>query len=168
VHGPGQPYDREQFFWDRLRDGRPIVLPDGGSDPMQWVFVADLAEAAIRALDVPAAAGEAFNIAHTEPLTQRTYVESLARVAGVTPTFAAIPRASIHAAGGHPVFGNLYFGVYLDIGPHTSAIEKAARLLGVTPTPLDEALRAGYAWYSAQPRRRVDYTFEDRLLAASA
>ncbi|MDH4066723.1 MAG: NAD-dependent epimerase/dehydratase family protein, partial [Acidobacteriota bacterium] len=28
VHGPRQPFYREQFFWDRLRDHRPIVLPD--------------------------------------------------------------------------------------------------------------------------------------------
>ena len=24
VHGPRQPFYREQYFWDRLRDGRPI------------------------------------------------------------------------------------------------------------------------------------------------
>ena len=30
VHGPRQPFYREAFFWDRLLDGRPIVLPDGG------------------------------------------------------------------------------------------------------------------------------------------
>ena len=39
VHGPRQPFYREAFFWDRLRDGRPIILPDGGESPMQWVFV---------------------------------------------------------------------------------------------------------------------------------
>ena len=31
VHGPRQPFYREQFFWDRMFDGRPIVLPDGGT-----------------------------------------------------------------------------------------------------------------------------------------
>ena len=41
-------------------------------------------------------------------------------------------------------------------------------MLGVMPTSLEPALREGFAWYQAQPRRRVDYTFEDRLLAASA
>jgi nucleoside-diphosphate-sugar epimerase len=30
VHGPNQPFYREQFFWDRLLDGRPIILPDAG------------------------------------------------------------------------------------------------------------------------------------------
>jgi nucleoside-diphosphate-sugar epimerase len=165
VHGPRQPFYREAFFWDRLRDGRPIILPEGGEAPMQWVFVSDLAEACVRAIEVPAAAGEAFNIAHTERLTQRRFVELLARVAGVAPTFVPIPRADIHAAGGHPFQGNLYFGEFLDIPVYTSVVEKAPRVLGVTPTPIDDALAAGYAWYLNEPRRPVDYSFEDRLLA---
>jgi nucleoside-diphosphate-sugar epimerase len=167
VHGPRQPLEREQFFWDRLRDGRPIVLPDDGTAPMQWVFVSDLAEACVRAIEVPEAAGQAFNLAHPERLTQRGYVETLARVAGITPTFAPIPRAAIHAAGGHPVMGNLYFGQFLDIPPHTSVIEKAPRMLGVTPAGFEAALGTSFAWYEAQPRRQVDYLFEDRLLAGT-
>ena len=168
VHGPRQPFYREQFFWDRLLGGRPIVLPDDGDRPLQWVFVSDLAEGCVRALDVPAAAGEAFNIAHVEPLTQRTFVETLARIAGVTPVFAAVARTAIERAGGALLGENLYFGEYLDLLPHVSVIEKTPRVLGVTPTPLDAALRESFAWYRSQPRRQVDYTFEDRLLAASA
>lgn len=168
VHGPRQPFYREQFFWDRLRDGRPIILPDDGAAPMQFVFVSDLAEACARAIDVAEAAGEAFNVAHVEPLTQRTYVEALARVAGVSPAFAPFSRAAIHAAGGHPFMQNLYFGEFLDIPSHTSVVEKASRVLGFTPTPFEDALREGYAWYTTQPRRRVDYSFEDRLLSSRA
>jgi nucleoside-diphosphate-sugar epimerase len=167
VHGPRQPFYREQFFWDRLRAGRPIILPDGGDTPMQWVFVSDLAEACVRAIEVPAAAGHAFNIAHLEPLTQRTFVEALAGVAGVTPRFTAIPRATIQNAGGNAFAGNLYFGEYLDLPPHVSVIEKAPRMLGITPTILAAALGEGFAWYQQQAQRAVDYAFEDRLLATA-
>jgi 2'-hydroxyisoflavone reductase len=165
VHGPRQPFYREQFFWDRLLDGRPVILPDGGETPMQWAYVADVAETCVRALEVPEAAGEAFNMAHVEPTTQRTFVETLARVAGVQPTFVSIPRTTIHAAGGQLFMGNLYFGEYLDLPPHTSVVEKAPRLLGVRPTPIEQALQHGFAWYRAEPRRPADYAFEDRLLA---
>ena len=166
VHGTRQPFYREQFFWDRLRDDRPIILPDGGDAPIQWVFVSDLAEACARAIEVPEASGQAFNLAHVEPLTQRTFVELLARIAGVTPRFASIPRAAIHASGGHPFLGNLYFGEFLDVPVHTSVADKALRVLGVTPTPIERAFREGYAWYQQQPRRAIDYSFEDRLVAA--
>src|SRR6185436_6900819 len=127
VHGPRQPFYREQFFWDRMRDRRQIILPDGGDAPMQWVYVADLADACVRAIEVPEASGEAFNIAHVEPLTQRTFVDALARVAGMTPTFASIPRDAIQAAGGQLMGSNIYFGDYLDLPPHTTVIEKAPR-----------------------------------------
>lgn len=165
VHGPRQPFYREQFFWDRLREGRPIILPDGGDAPMQWVFAPDLAEACIRATEVPEAVGEAFNFAHVEPLTQRTFVEVLARVAGANPRFVSVPRDEILAAGGSVFAGKLYFGEVLDLPPHTEVVEKAPRLLGVQPTPLEQALHVTFEWYSRLPRREVDYSFEDRLLA---
>lgn len=167
VHGPRQPFYREQFFWDRLLDGRPVILPDEGESPIQWVFVADLAEACVRAVEVPEAAGHAFNLAHVEPLTQRGFIEMLARVAGIVPTLVPVPRAAIHAAGGHPFAGTLYFGEFLDVPVHTSVVDKAARLLGVTPTPIERAFAEGFAWYRQQPRRPVDYAFEDRLIATA-
>jgi hypothetical protein len=49
-----------------------------------------------------------------------------------------------------------------------SVVEKAPRLLGLTPTSLEAALADSFASYRAQPPRQVDYTFEDRLLATSA
>ena len=168
VHGPRQPFYREQFFWDRFRAERPIVLPSGGTAPIQWVYAPDVAEACIRAMEVPEAAGQAFNLAHGEAMTQREWIELLARVAGVTPTFVPIPREQIRAAGGHPFMGDLYFGEFLDIPPHTEAVGKATRVLGVRPTPIETAFAEGYRWYLSQPPRRVDFAFEDRLIANAA
>ncbi len=62
---------------------------------------------------------------------------------------------------------NLYFGEALDMQPLTGVVDKAVRVLGFEPTPFDEALRASFDWYREQPRRPVDYTFEDRLLATA-
>ncbi len=154
---------REQFFWDRLRDGRPIVLPDGGDRLMQWVFVSDLAEVCVRALDIPAAAGEAFNFAH-EPVTQRRFVELLAGVADAEPTLIPIPRERIQAAGGQLSGDRVYFGELLDQPAMTSRVEKAPGLLGVVPTPFEIALTRTYDWYRAQPHRPVSFAFEDSLL----
>jgi nucleoside-diphosphate-sugar epimerase len=120
VYGPRQPFYREQFFWDRLRDGRPIVLPDGGDTLMQWAFVDDVAEACVRALEVPEAAGEAFNVGHPDPITQRAFVEALARVAGVEAVLMPVPRGDIVASGGQLTGENLYFGEYLDSRPSRS------------------------------------------------
>ena len=167
VHGPRQPFYREQFFWDRLLDGRPVIIPEDGSTMMPWAFVSDVAESCVRAMEVPAAAGEAFNVGHVEQTTQRSFLECLARVAGVTPRFVEIPRATLHAAGGQIAGAPAYFGDYLDLPGYSLIVEKAPRVLGVAPTPLEEALRQGFAWYQTQPRRKVDYSWEDRLLASA-
>ena len=167
VHGPRQPFYREQFFWDRLLERRPIILPDGGTGVMPWAYVSDVAEACVRAMEVPAAAGEAFNIGHVEQTTQRTFIEMLARVAGVEATLVPVARDKIVAAGGQFAGShNLYFGEYLDLPPYSANIDKARRVLGVTPTPIEAALGTGFEWYQSQPRRRIDYALEDRIFAS--
>jgi 2'-hydroxyisoflavone reductase len=166
VHGPGQPFYREQFFWDRLLDGRPIIQPDGGLAATQWAFAADVAEACVRALARREAVGQAFNLGHVEPTSQRTFVEALARVCGRDPVLVGVPRTAIKAAGGQLAGKDLYFGEFLDLPPHTVNVDKARRVLDLVPTPLDAALRLSFEWYTTQPRRPVDYGFEDRLLAS--
>jgi nucleoside-diphosphate-sugar epimerase len=134
--------------------------------PTQWVFVADVAEACVRALARPEAAGQAFNLGHVEPMTERSFVETLARVAGREPELVSVPRATITSAGGQLAGSNLFFGEYLDLPPHTVNVDKASQLLDIVPTPLETALQRGFEWYTTQPRRPSDYAFEDRLLAA--
>lgn len=76
-------------------------------------------------------------------------------------------REAILAAGGALFGPNIYFGEVLDMPPHTSVVDKVERVLGITPTPLEQALRTSFEWYLTQPRRAVDYAFEDRLLAGA-
>jgi nucleoside-diphosphate-sugar epimerase len=167
VYGPRQPFYREQFFWDRMRDERPIILPDGGDTPMQWAYAPDIAAACARSIEIDAAIGEAFNVGHEDAITQRAFVEALARVAGTAPRLIAIPRTTIIEAGGQLVGDNLYFGEYLDLPPITTQIDKARRILGFVPTPFEAALGVTRDWYLTQPRRPIDYSFEDRLLAVA-
>ncbi|MBV8843817.1 MAG: NAD-dependent epimerase/dehydratase family protein, partial [Bryobacterales bacterium] len=85
VYGPGNPYYREAFFWDRMRAERPIVLPGDGNRLMQFVHVADLATACVRAMSEPGAVGEAFNIGNERPLTQMEVVHAMGRACGKKP-----------------------------------------------------------------------------------
>ena len=130
---------------------------------MQWAYVDDVAETCVRALEAPGAVGEAFNVAHA-PVSQRGCVEPMARIAGVEPTLVPVPRADILAAGGRLFGGNLYFGEYLDLPPITEVVEKVTRRLGVTPIAFEDGLKKGFEWYLTQPRRAIDYAFEDRVL----
>ena len=117
VYGPGNPYARETFFWDRLLDGRPVIIPEDGRSPMQWVHVEDVAGAALRAADADVAIGGAYNVAGSPPLTQVEYVRLLARIAGVEAELVHVPRTRLLEAGGGLMAPPFYFGVYLDVPP---------------------------------------------------
>lgn len=168
IYGPGNPYYREQFFWDRLREGRPIIVPGDGRRLMQFVFVKDLVWACLRVLDVPNAVGHAFNIANARPLAQLDVVNALAEAAGKKPNIVRIPRDRILMAGGHPLGPQLYFGVYFDMPPITMVINKAQRVLGLQPADFASGLKETYRWYLKHPTTPApDYKFEDGLLATA-
>ncbi len=166
VYGPGNPFYREAFFWDRLRDNRPLILPGDGRRLMQFVYVKDLVWACLRVLEVPSAVGHAFNIANARAITQAELIAALAEAAGKKATVVRIPRERICQAGGRVMSPPYYFGAYFDLPPITMLITKAQRVLGFKPTPFPEGLKETYRWYLRHsPRRPADYSFEDKLLA---
>lgn len=166
LYGPGNPYYREAFFWDRMRDARPIILPGDGRRLMQFVYLKDLVWACMKVVEEPNAVGHAFNIANQRPVTQTEAVQAFAEAAGKKPLLVRIPRERIAQAGGHPMGPQLYFGVYFDMPPITQVVTKAQRVLGFHPTDLAVGLKETYRWYLRhQGRKNPDYNFEDALLA---
>jgi nucleoside-diphosphate-sugar epimerase len=166
VYGPGNPFYREQFFWDRLRANRAIVIPGDGHRLMQFVYVNDLVAAMVRAMEEPRAVGEAFNIGDSKPLTQVELVEKLARAANVEPTLARVPRESIQQLGGNAMEEPFYFGEYFDLPPITENMGKVTRLLKVQMTPFETGLKETFRWYTRNHKpRTAGFEFDDKLLA---
>ncbi len=166
IYGPGNPFYREAFFWDRLKDARPIIIPGDGRRLMQFVFVKDLVTACLKAMVEPNAVGHAFNIANARPVTQTEAVQAMADACGKRVEFVRIPRERILRCGGHPMGPQLYFGVYYDMPPITQVIAKAQRVLGFRPTDFATGLKESYRWYLRHNERpSPDYGFEDALLA---
>lgn len=166
VYGPCNPIYREQFFWDRLRDKRPLILPGDGRRLMQFVYVKDLVDACLRVLEAPGVCGHAFNIANARPLTQCEVIDAFARAAGKPGEVVRVPRERIIRAGGHPMGPLLYFGNHFDVPPITTIISKAQRVIGFKPTSFDVGLKETYRWYLRHHKRvPQDYSFEDSLLS---
>ncbi len=166
IYGPANPFYREAFFWDRMREGRPVIVPGDGRRLMQFVFVKDLVSACLKVMEEPNAVGHAFNIANPRPLTQTEVVQAFADAAGRKPTLVRIPRERILQAGGNPMNAPLYFGVYFDMPAITQVISKAQRVLRFKATPFADGLKETYRWYQRnRSRQPQDYTFEDRLLS---
>jgi nucleoside-diphosphate-sugar epimerase len=165
IYGSGNPFYREAFFWDRMRDNRPIVLPGDGRRLMQFIYIKDLVASCLRAMEEPGANGHAFNIANPRAITQAEVIAAFAEAAGKKPVVIRAPRERIYHLGGHPMGPQLYFGFYFDVAPITLIVTKAQRVLGFKPTDFVAGLKETYRWYLRhQPKREIDYSYEDRLL----
>ena len=171
VYGPGNPFYREAFFWDRFRLGRSVILPSEGHRLMQFIYVNDLVDLAIRVMENRNTAGHAFNTSNAKAVTQHELLLELARVAGEKePELVPVPREFIYRAGGK-VFGQekLYFGDYYDLPAITQIITKAQRMLAFKPTEFEEGLRATYRAYLAKRNySKPEFSFEDQILARYA
>ncbi|MGC2661414.1 MAG: NAD-dependent epimerase/dehydratase family protein [Bryobacteraceae bacterium] len=170
IYGAGSPYYREAFFWDRLRAGRPIILPSDGHRLMQFVYVNDVVDIALKVIELRNVAGHAFNTGNPRAITQHELLLDLAKVAGVKdPQLISIPRERIHRAGGQAIGPKLYFGYYYDVPAITEVITKAQRMLGFRPTDFTEGLRATYrAYLKKRTFDKPDFAFEDELIARLA
>jgi 2'-hydroxyisoflavone reductase len=164
IYGPGNPFDREAFFWDRILADRPVLIPGDGTRHMQWVHVEDVVRALTRAAEMDAAEGKAYNLGNHPPVTQVEFVEAMARAAGRPVQLAFVPREKIEAAGGDLFAPPLYFGAYLDVPPITVRVDRVREELGLDPIALDDGLRDTFAWYRQQPRPTPDFSWEDRLI----
>lgn len=166
VYGPGNPYYREAFFWDRMRIGRPIILPSEGHRLMQFVYVHDLIDLAIRTLEVRNTVGHAFNTANPRAVTQKELIHDLAQAAGLPdPEMVAIPREFLHRLGGHPIGEKLYFGYYYDVPAITQIITKAQRMLTYKPTDFVTGLKTTYkAYLKDNPAPAPNVAFEDEAI----
>src|SRR5215475_11468146 len=122
VYGVRNNFYREQFFWDRLRAGRSIIIPGDGHRLMQFAYVNDLVMAMIKSMHEPRAVGEAFNIGDPKPVMQVELVEKLAKAANTEANLVRVPRDIIAAAGGNAMQEPFYFGQYFDLPPITENI----------------------------------------------
>ena len=170
VYGPGNPFYREAFFWDRFRANRPVILPSEGHRLMQFIYVQDLVDLCIRVMDQRNAIGQSFNTANPRAITQHELVVDLARVAGVKqPEFVPVPRDFINRLGGSMMEGNLYFGKYYDIPAITQIITKAQRMLSFKPIDFEEGLKLTYRAYQKETHHaKPDFSFEDQVISRFA
>ncbi len=75
ILGPGEPYYREQYFFDRAEAGRPICLPDGGVNRHDFGDVRNLASLFCDCLDHDVSVGKAYNWSDSGPVTLRHLTE---------------------------------------------------------------------------------------------
>ena len=91
VVGPRDYTERSQTYLERLLDGGPLILPDGGLNSWGFLWVNDVAETIAANLMNANAFGRAYNIAQREIVSLRQFVETAAGHLGLRPSLASVP-----------------------------------------------------------------------------
>ena len=82
---------REPLFLDRMRHGRPIIIPGDGQTRIHPIYVEDVARAFLHVLGRAECMGRVYNLAGEQILTLDEYFTSIARVLGVPLVARKLP-----------------------------------------------------------------------------
>jgi nucleoside-diphosphate-sugar epimerase len=157
IFGPGDHVHIARMA-DRLRTGRGIVV-GSGRNSMPFVYVTDVVQGLLLAMDRPEAVGEAYNIANDQPLTQEELLRAIAEEVGARPPGIRVPYPALYATAylaeqaarfSHsrhkPIITRLGVGIFGADNRH--AIDKARRQLGYSPAvPVREGIQRAAEWY---------------------
>jgi nucleoside-diphosphate-sugar epimerase len=158
--GPG---DRLHFgrMADRVRGGKGLVV-GSGRNALPFLYVTDVVQGLLLALDHDRAVGQAYNISNDHPLTQEEFLCAIAEELGVSPPRIHAPYQALYAAAAaaeqvsaltrskrQPVVTRL--GVKLFGTDNRHSINKARRELDYSPqVSIREGIRLAAAWYRDQ------------------
>lgn len=146
---------------DRLRAGNGVVI-GSGANALPFVYVTDVVQGILLALNSEQAVGQAYNISTDHPLTQRQLLDSIATEIGVPAPRRHVPYHALYAAGWaaerlerlrgdrrKPIVTRL--GVKLFGTDNRHCIDKASRELGYRPqVAVREGVRLAAEWYRGQ------------------
>jgi len=153
IYGPGMvPLDgwggRAPEFFQMLRDGETVPLPNDGRALLHPGYVADLARAFGDALERPCSIGQVYNIGGPQALMMRDYIGLIAQVMGVEPRLDFADPEEILSR-----FPNLTNrrGLLFACEHMCCDVSKAERDLGWRPTtPLRVGLERNLSWMREQ------------------
>jgi nucleoside-diphosphate-sugar epimerase len=155
--GPGDQLNFGRLA-DRLRAGKGIIV-GSGRNAVPFVYITDVVQALLLALDHERAVGQVYNIGNDQPLTQEQFLSAIAQDIGVAPPHIHVPYHPLYAAayaaervatlsGSRipPVVTR--HGVTILGRDNRLSIDKARRDLGYAPqVPLREGVQRAAAWY---------------------
>ncbi len=167
VAGEEDPTMRYASYCERVSDGRPLILPDGGFVPFRHVYVGDLAAAIARIADRDAAAGRAYNLASPEILSVRRIVDDIAALLGARPEIVEIPGPVLRTfSSGAP--DATAFSPFTQRAAQVPDVSRAVAEIGWSPEPYARWIESTVRWWrdvaAAQGRRSPAARHRDREL----
>ena len=140
VTGPNDPTGRCQFYIQRIMDGQPVILTNGGVQSIQPVYRRDLAMGYIQAMEKEGAKNQVYHLSQDKSYRLVDWLMLIAEQLGKSPNFVGIAADTLTRAGFE------YAEHWTYIGTLTLDISRAQTDLGFSPTPLSEWTEATVKW----------------------
>ncbi len=151
---PNLVASNDYTFARRLREGRPVFVPDDGQSLWTLTTARDFAAGLAGLVGNDAALGEAFHITHDAALTWNRIVEEVARAVGAkAPVVERIPLDFICRA--EPPLESKLRGDKAQTAVFDNAKIKRAVPDFECRDTLRDGLAASAAWFDAQPDRKA-------------
>jgi nucleoside-diphosphate-sugar epimerase len=142
--GEGDTSLRLWAYLERLVDGGPLLLPDGGASPLRFLHPGDVGRVILGFVESGLPGGPVYNLAQPDLVTLRSIIEAIAAAAGITPRLVDVPLGEIEGSGIARVFSPYS-------GPWVSVLdpERARSEWGFVGTPMADYLPAVVRWHLA-------------------
>ncbi|NMG45064.1 NAD-dependent epimerase/dehydratase family protein [Aromatoleum toluvorans] len=147
VYGYYNYAPRETYFFDRLRNREPIVVPEPDTSVFNFVWVVDMAHLIWQCIGEPRAFGETFNLASGEPVSYARIAEVLGEITGKAVETLHLPVAEIARRN-----LTLPFPIDEDLVYDGAKID---RLFDFEHTPFRTGLREALKYYLTVKRREA-------------
>jgi dTDP-glucose 4,6-dehydratase len=142
VYGPHDQSGRMDYFFERISEGRPIIMSGTGENIVQFGYVYDLCKAIIAMIGNEAAFGQAFNISGRELVTISRFIEL------VSSAIATESEVRFNTSNQEEVSALTSKHRFADIG-------KAEKVLGIIPeTSLFDGIKITHEWWLMNRRRK--------------
>lgn len=161
VQGENDGSLRLWAYLERMLDGGPIVLPEGGSRRIRHLHAGDLAPVLVRLAEGPPPRHFAYNLAQPDIASVRQLLESAAGAADLAPRFVDASWETCRAAGLDERFSPY-------AGPWSSLLDpsRATAELGFAGTASIDYLPHLVRWHlEHRPPSHDGYARRDRELA---
>ena len=142
VQGDGDGSLRLWAYLERMLDGGPLVLPEGGRRPTRFLHAGDLAQMVRRLARPTKPVSPAYNLAQPEVVPLGEFLKRIAVIAGLDVRFVDAPWAECRAAGLDEAFSP-YAGEWTSVLDPSRAVEECE----FRGTRLDDYLPGVVRWH---------------------
>ena len=156
VLGPDDHTLRGYFYFQRLMDGKPIIITNAGVQSFRIVYSEDLAKGYVLCLENEIAKNNTYNIVQQEVVTLKMMLESASKALGIEPEIVDIPRSSIEQAGFE------YPETYGAMQNFVIDVTKAERDLDYSTTPFNDWIKTTVLWYRDNYDGKDSANYENR------